>query len=324
MRRLPLCFVPLLALLAACSRGESRPRAWGAPRLASDDACPQVIGRYLLDESPVPWVLALRFVPLDDPAREPESFAIADQTDRSLLITVRYTDGSDETRTLRRGSEYGGDYRCEDGWVRLGDGQVAGRWDDQLRLRDEAPKRRSLRFAPAPDGAIIARLDGLWFEGFQPYAPGSGDGIPLPWTIRRAHAWSRTEAFSDAALTRQRQLGSPTEQARRTALARAQLDPVYLENEALENPPPTASQVSAQARIRRTVAEGVQVAAVSPRDSGWHVSVNARDSVVVARFVSLLVESGDVLEARHESIYRGTSPEGTLATVVYVRLKASR
>lgn len=62
---------------------------------------PQLIGRYLIDEAPVPWSLALRFVPLEDDEREPESFAVVDQTDSSMLISVRDTDGTDEKHTIR-------------------------------------------------------------------------------------------------------------------------------------------------------------------------------------------------------------------------------
>jgi hypothetical protein len=321
MRRLlALPVLSLVALVAACSDGESRPKAWGEPRLADDEACPQVIGRYVVDDTPVPWTLALRHVPLADSLREPESFAIADQTADSLLVTIRYRDGGGASHTLRRGTAYDGDFYCADGWVRLDGRGVSSRWDESILVNGKAPKRRWLRFAPARDGAIIARLDGVWFEGFQPYAPGSGDGIPLPWTWKRTHAWSRTEPYSAAALARQRRLRTPAEQGRREALARTTPDRVFLEHEALENPAPPPSQALARQRLRGMLTDGVQVVAVTPRDDGWQVSVTAPDTVAVARFVSRLVERSDVLEARHESLYRSVTPDGLWGTVVFVRL----
>lgn len=237
--------VAALCLLAACSAGEARPRAWGAPRLAEGDGCPLLIGRYLVDETPLAAALALRHVSPGAEERTPVSFAVVDQGDSTLTVSVRYTAGDDAAGQLRRGGTWAGDYFCDDGWLQLRlDGGPTG-WDAYARPGDHTAKRRTLRLAPAPDGALIARLDAHWFEGFQPYAPGSGDGIPLPWTWTSAHAWLRTEAYSEAALARQRARGPGTIEARIAAEEAGvteadRRDPVWRENDARENPPPDA------------------------------------------------------------------------------------
>lgn len=72
---------------------------------------------------------------------------------------------------------------------------------------------------------------------------GSGDGIPLPWTWQSAHAWLRTEAFSDAALARLQARGPAAgESAPDANDAGAETsrdvasDPVWQANHALEYP----------------------------------------------------------------------------------------
>ena len=313
-----------LLLLLGCDRGADRPRDWGEPQLAEAGHCPDLVGRYLTDESPVPWMLALRRIPAELPAEAAESFAVLAQRDSSMQVSVRFADGQEYETTLRRGDSQGGDYFCEDGWLRFRLDGGPSRWDSLVRPAGHTAKRRELRVAPAPDGALLARLDGVWFEGVQLYAPSGGDGAPIPWTWRRAHVWLRTERYSAAGLARRRRLGTPEAQARRAARERAQQDPIYQENQALEDPPPPASQASAQARIREAVPEGMRVLVVAPRDSGWHVSVVARDPVQLTEFLSRLAQRDDVAAVWHDALVRTLQPDGTTSTAVYVRLEPDR
>jgi hypothetical protein len=183
-------------------------------------------------------------------------------------------------------------------------------------------KRRTLRIAPTAEGALIARLDAHWFEGFQPYSPGSGDGIPLPWTWKRAHVWLRTEPFSEAALARlsAREAGTAEEPATTDGW---QQDPVYLANQALENPPPTAGLEAAEARIRQAAPRGMHMLVVVPRDSGWHVSVAVQDDAQLMLFLSNLGQQEDVEQVQHDVLVRGRTSDGAMSTAVYVRF-ASR
>jgi hypothetical protein len=183
-------------------------------------------------------MLALRRIPAERSVEAAERFAVLAQRDSSMQVSVRFADGQEYETTLWRCDSQGFHHCCEDGWLRFRLDGGPSRWDSLVRPAGHTAKRRALRVASAPDDALLARLDGVWFEGVQLYAPSGADGAPIPWTWRRAHVWLRTERYSAAGLARRRRLGTPEAQARRAARARAQQDPIHQANEALENPPP--------------------------------------------------------------------------------------
>jgi hypothetical protein len=294
-------FPCLHVALMALRRGLDA-EAWNAPTVAG------------------PW--RVRDVARGQGDRTPVSFAVVDQADSTVSVTVRYDDGEDAAATLRRGGDWAGDYFCDDGWfaLRLDGGQ--SRWDEYARPDGHTAKRRTLRIAPAPDGALIARLDAHWFEGFQPYAPGSGDGIPLPWTWTSAHAWLRTEAFSEAALARLRARGPGARLADATSEAgeaeEAAEAPVSRENEALENPPPSRETRAIERRVRALVLPGVRVLAVAPRDSGWHVSVAYTERSSMVRFLLRLQESLPARSVWQDPLVRGRTEAGEDTGALFV------
>jgi hypothetical protein len=211
-----------------------------------------LIGRYLVDDSPIPFHLAVRHVRGGE-GRTPVSFAVDDQADSMLTVSVRYEEGEDGQAILRRGNRWAGDYYCDDGWFMVSMDGGSSRWPNLVRPGGHPPKRGSLRIAPGTEGALIGKLVGHWFEGFQPYAPGSGDGIPLPWTWKSAHAWLRTEPFSPATLARLRARQATAGEAQRAApetgaSAGAGVsdvianDPVWQANHALEQGLPATGQ----------------------------------------------------------------------------------
>jgi hypothetical protein len=318
-------------LLLACSSGEERPDAWGDLRLADGDACPTLIGRYLVDDGPAAFLLGVRHLPDRVEPRVPVSFAVEAQDDSTLTVSVRDVEGEDSRTTMRRGSEWGGSYYCEDGWLRFTLDGGRSRWDSLARPGGHVAKRRSLRLAPARDGALIARLDAHWFEGIQPYAPGSGDGIPIPWTWKRAHAWWRTEPFTEAALARRQ---AQVRAARSTppdasspdapSLDAVRADPVWQANEALEHPLPAPGQRAVAARLQALAPAGVHVLAVAPRDSGWHVSVAYADPARLTQLFRTLAEQDDMRAVQHDALVRGQTAEGMATTAVYVRLATAR
>lgn len=289
-----------------------------------------LIGRYLVDDSPIPFHLAVRHVRGGE-ERTPVSFAVEDQGDSTLTVSVRYEEGEDGQAVLRRGNEWAGDYYCDDGWFKVAMDGVSSRWPDLVRPGGHAPKRGSLRIAPGTEGALIAKLVGHWFEGFQPYSPGSGDGIPLPLTWKSAHAWLRTESFSPAALARLR--------ARRPSSIEAQIaaqeagvsvseaianDPVWQANHALEHGPPATGQREASERITAAVPSGLRILVIAPRDSGWHVSVAMTDPARLPHFLSNLAQREDVRAVQHDALTRGMTETGLETTAVYVRFAPTR
>ncbi len=301
----------LSSLLAACGESRGLPSEWGALRAASGDRCPTLIGRYVGDELPAAWALALRRL---DPGTLPEvrSFAVADQQDSSLLVTVTLASGGERRINLRRGGPWEGDYHCDEGWLVLRDGLVPDWWDDELRLGDHAPRRRTIHLAPARDGALVARLEGEWFETFSLWAE-TGAGVPLPWTWRTARWWSRVQPYREDAPPRRLRAQAG---ARRTEVAP---DPVMAADAALEQLPDAPGREDAERLVLDAMPRGMRLQSITPRDSGWHVSVALRDAVM-ASFLTQLTQDPRVAEVRHDVLVRTRLSELEEGAAVYVRL----
>ncbi|HEX4931769.1 MAG TPA: hypothetical protein VFV33_01240, partial [Gemmatimonadaceae bacterium] len=281
--------------------------------------CPDLAGRYAFAPEPVSHLLAGRFAPWDSVPRELESFTIAGSADTALHVTLGYLDGGTVEKRLVKGSEYAGDYHCGDGWLHLLSRDIPDRWDAEVKSGDFFAKRRAMRIAVGADGRLVGRLDRIDYDEFAVWCGDGCQGIALPWTFETRSTWSAAQRWEEGA-PRPSVVAQEQAEARQAAeRARLQQDPLYRENEALENGPPVAGQAEARQRVMAAVVPGMLVRAVAPRDSGWHLSLEYESNPQLVEFMERLSQSGPVAEIRHESLYRGRMPSGRWTTVVYVR-----
>jgi hypothetical protein len=317
--RLLVTVIALAPLLACGGETKGMPRAWGPLSLARDERCPNVSGRYVDSSLPIAWLLAGRHVPPDSADADWAWFELGGSADAELHVTVAYADGVEHSGRLTKGDPWNGDYHCDDGWLKIPDRWIPDRWDGELKTDDFMIRRRAMRMAPGADGALVARLDGIDYDEFTVWCGDGCKGIPLPWTFRTRSAWSVAERWREGTPSPRAKARLRDEERREAELQRARGDPVYLEEQRLENGPVAAGQDDARKRVLAALVPGMLARAVAPRDSGWHVSLEFEELWQLTDFMNRLSQSGPVAELKVLPLYRARTTNGRWIDVVYVR-----
>lgn len=307
---LPFAF--LLAIVACKSDTDGMPKAWRPLELGDDWRCPAMAGRYIYAPEPISWQLAGRHVPWDSVPAELEYFAIAGSADTALHVTVGYVDGRTHETRLQKGTPYARDYHCEDGWLHVRAGEISDRFDGEVAGLGFFARAHAMRIARGKDGTLVARLDRTDYEEFVVWCGDGCKGFPLPWTFETRSTWSRAEPWAEGA-------PRPSVVAKQREEARLKRDPVYLENQRLENGEPVAGQAEARKRVMAALVPGMLVRAVAPRDSGWHLSLEFEEMPQLVTFMERLTQSGPVAEVKVLPLYRAKTTNGHWIDVVYVR-----
>lgn len=316
--------VGVLAVAAACSRGERLPREWGPLALGEGEECPQVAGRYFDSSEPIAHMLAARFVQVDDPNADWDSFELSQPTADAFTVVVRFADGEERQGRARRGTgPYAGDFYCADGWLQVGDRYMPTKWDAEVRAAGFFPRRRALRIAPGKDGALVARLDLTSYDDFPIWCGDGCRGIPLPWTWETRSSWSAARRWDPDSPSPRAAARVRAEAARRADLAKAKEDPVYREEQALENGPVVAGEGEMRKRGLAALLPGMLLRGVAPRDSGWQLSLEFEELSQLHEFMVRLSQSGPVAEIKVAPLYRARTTTGRWTDVVYVRYETS-
>ncbi len=331
MRRLPLrvpglrwlsSAIPVLTSLAllACSRGADRlPDGWAPLALGKGTHCPVMTGRYLYADQPVGYELVGRHVPWDSIPAELDYFEIAGSADTALHLTVGYVDGRQHQQRLVNGTASSGDYRCEDGWLHTRADLLSDRYDAEVTTDGFYPKRRTIRIGRARDGALVALLERTDYDEFAVWCGDGCKGIPLPLTFTTRSTWSKAVPWK-AGEPRPNVVASAFMDRRPRRDAERLLDERIAREEALlENGPVVAGQAEAQTRVNAAEVPGLRVRGVSPRDSGWHVTLDFSEPEQFEQFMQRLARSGPVAELRSVPLYRGKLFNGRWTDVVYLR-----
>lgn len=309
----------LVALaLAACSAQRGVPKAFGPIVLGKGDRCPSIAGRYAYTGDPGAFHLAARhgITREDLPV---EFFAVVGDADTALHLRIGRADGSVVERRLQRGARpYGGDYWCDDGWLRLG-GDISARWDSAVNVNGFYARRHAMYLATGREGALVTKLEHTDYDEFTVWCGDGCKGIPLPWTFRTRTTWHRAEAWPEGAPRPAAIAETMAAERRAQELARAKNDPVYLENERLEQGEPAAGSADARRRVEAVLPKAIRLLAVAPRDSGWSLSIEYDDDAQLPGFLVDLQQSGPVVEIRRDKLVRGITPEGRKTGAVYVR-----
>lgn len=311
--RFLLLLTPCVLALVACN-GDTKgmPKGWGPVQRGEDWRCPALEGRYVYSAEPIGWQLAGRHVPWDSVPAELEYFEVAGSADTALHVTVGYLDGRTHDRRLQKGTPYAHDYHCEDGWLHINAGAISDRFDAEVASEGFYAKRHAMRIARSKSGALVSRLDRIDYEEFYVWCGDGCKGFPLPWTFETRSTWSRTERWRE---------GTPRPSVARRQREEAQLkaDPVYQENQRLENGEPVAGQPEARKRATDALVPGVWLRAVAPRDSGWHLSLEFEELPQLVQYMESLSHSGPVAELKILPLYRAKTTNGHWIDVVYVR-----
>lgn len=307
-----LLFTAAVALAACNGDSKGIPKGWGPVQLGKDTLCPPIEGRYVYAVEPIGWQLAGRHVPWDSVPAELEYFAVAGLADSALHVTVGYVDGRTHEQRLQKGTPYSRDYFCEDGWLHIRSGEIANTFDAEVASREFYAKRHAMRIARSKRGALVSRLDRIDYDEFYVWCGDGCKGFPLPWTFETRSTWSQAERWI-AGTPR------PSVVRREREEARLKADPVYQENQRLENGEPVAGQPEARRRATESLVPGVWIRAVAPRDSGWHLSLEFEELPQLAHFMEKLSHSGPVAELKVLPLYRAKTTNGHWIDVVYVR-----
>lgn len=309
----------VVLVLAACDRDtRDMPRDFGPLTLGKDWRCPAIAGRYAYGGEPASWYLAGRFREYGD-STPIEFFTLDGTADTALHIGIGLLDGRVITKVLRKGTQYAGDYYCEDGWLRLQPGALSDRFDAEVASEGFFPRRRELLLATGRESALVARYDRTDYEELTVWCGDGCRGIPLPWTFETRSTWSRTEVWAEGAPRPSVVAAAREAERRRAEQERLKQDPVYQAEQALEQGPPVAGQADAKRRAIASLLPGMLVLAVAPRDSGWHISLEYEREDQILPYMDRLQQSGPVTAIQHDKLYRGRTPTGRLTTVVWVR-----
>lgn len=302
-----------VALLAACNDdSKGMPAEWRPLELAKDTLCPRLQGRYVYALEPIGWQLAGRHVPWDSVPAELEYFAIAGVADSTLHVTVGYVDGRTHEQRLQKGTRYARDYYCEDGWLHIRSGEISHRFDADVASPGFYALAHAMRIARSKRGALVARLDRIDYDELTVWCGDGCKGIPLPWTFETRSTWSAAERWREGT-------PRPSVVRRQREAARLKADPVYQENQRLENGERVAGQGEAHKRATAALVPGMLVRAVAPRDSGWHLSLEFEELSQLAQYMERLSQSGPVAELKVLPLYRAKTTNGHWIDVVYVR-----
>lgn len=308
-----LLLTTVVVALVACNGDSKRmPKDWGPVELGKDTLCPPIQGRYVYAPGPIEWQLAGRHVPWDSVPAELEYFAVAGTADTALHVTVGYVDGRAHEQRLQKGTRYARDYFCEDGWLQIRSGEISNQFDAEVASPEFYAKTHAMRIARSTSGALVARLDRIDYDEFYVWCGDGCKGFPLPWTFETRSTWSRVERWTEGT-------PRPSVVRRQREQARLKADPVYQENQRLENGEPVAGQPEARRRATESLVPGVWIRAVAPRDSGWHLSLEFEELPQLVRYMEKLSHSGPVAELKVLPLYRAKTTNGHWIDVVYVR-----
>lgn len=310
-----------LAALCACGDSQDMPRGWPRVIVASDSGCPDVAGRYFDSSEPISRMLAPQLVPFDSVEADRAYFELEGDPRQGLRVTVVHRDSVRLSGRLTKGSEYSGDYYCANGWLMVGDGRLPNSWDDSVRTDDFRVRRRNLRIAPNTDGALVARLDFTDYDEFTVWCGDGCRGFPLPWTFDTRSIWSKAEPFDPdlpppVAVKRQRD-----RESQEAALARAQDDPVWQQEQLLENGPPDPTKDLVRRRALTSLIPGMLLRGVAARGDGWQLSLEFDELYQLGQFMERLSGSGPVAEINIAPLYRARTTTGRWTDVVYVRFE---
>lgn len=211
-RMIPVCAAVVMAVVAsACNRSsQTMPREFGPLVLGSTASCPVVSGRYFESEGPINDLLFLSNV-LDAPNDADRAWVeLAGMADTGVAVTVMYRDSTVRYGSLRKGDQWSGDYFCEDGWLKVSDRRIPGRWDRDITDADFQPRRRAFWLAPNADGGLVGRLQFIAFDAIDSWCPSGCEGIPIPGTFQYRDAWSLAERFDPGLPPRLRGNERPT------------------------------------------------------------------------------------------------------------------
>lgn len=311
-------------VLAACGSRDGLPREFGPLALAKGENCPAIAGRYIDSSAPVARMLAGRFIPYDSTNAEWDSFELTGSADTGFVVTVRYLDGEERTGRARKGGGYRGDYYCEDGWLQVGDRNLPHVWDDEVAPASFRANRRALRVAPGRDGALVARLDLISYDELVIWCGDGCKGIPLPFTWETRSQWSAARRWDPEAPAPHVGASARGEPRTRAAHARSRGDRISLEEQALAQGPAIDGQEEMRTRGLAALLPGMLLRGVTPRDSGWHLSLEFGELPQLDRFLVRLAQSGEVAEIHVAPLYRARSTEGRWIDVVYVRYRKER
>jgi hypothetical protein len=312
------CAALLSLAVAACSSQRGVPKAYGPLALAKGDACPDVTGRYAYTGEPGGFLLAARHgITYENLAVE--HFTVTGDADTALRLRIGRSDGSVVEKRLKRGAQpYGGDYWCEDGWLRLG-GDIGARWDSTVNDEGFHARRHAVHLATGREGALVTKLDHTDYDEFTVWCGDGCKGIPLPWTFRTRTTWHRAEAWPEGAPRPVAIAEVMASERKAQEIERARNDPLFLENDRLERGETTPASIETRRRVEAVLPKDIRLLAVAPRDSGWALSIEYDDEAQLPGFLVALQESGPVVEVRRDGLVRGITPERRKTGAVYVR-----
>lgn len=302
-------------MAAACDRpAPAVPREYGPLVLGAEGRCPDLAGRYFDSSDPMRDLLFLASVL--DAAQDADRawIELTGVADTGLAVTVVYRDSTKRYGSLRRGTPFEGDYFCEDGWLKIGDHKIPKRWDRDLTEADFYPRRRAFWVAPNADSALVGRLQFIHFESID-----VGKGIPVPGTFAYRETWSLAEKFDPdlpPPVARER------EAQRQRILAdfeRARRDPVYQENDLLENGPPDPELDTVRKRALLSLVDGVLLRGVGRKPDGFHLSLEFEEPWQLEQFMERLRGSGPVEELHIAPLSRSRTTRGLWTDVVFIR-----
>lgn len=310
-----------LALLAsACAPGTgSMPREFGRVVLADKERCPSVAGRYFDSSEPITAMLATAATNRNLAHADIAWFELTPRGDSTLLVEIMYRDSVSVRGQLQRGGAYGGDYFCENGWLKVGDHRIPQTWDRSVKSKDFFPRRHQFQVAPNRDGALVARLLFIDFDQFDVWCGDGCKGFPIPGTFEFKEQWSMAEGYDPdvpppAARRREAERQRVAEE-----YAEAKEDRVFQENELLENGPPDPELETVRRRALLSLPDGVLLRGVGRQSDGFHLSVEFEEPHQLQGFIARLSGSGPVDEIRIAPLSSGKTTKGTWTDVVYVR-----
>ncbi len=318
IRILALVFLASMAL--ACGGAtKGMPRGWPDLVLASDTHCPDVAGRYFDSSEPITFLMAKRRVAFDNVEADWAYFELAGHADSALTVTVVFRDSVERTGTMRKGTEYDGDYYCSDGWLRVAGSGGPSRWASEVRDQDFYPKRHAVRLAPNEDGALVARLDFTDYAEITVWCGDGCKGVPIPGTFDTRSVWTMAEKFDP-------DLPPPVARARQRVaeqtaadLERAKADRVWQQNDEAENGPPDPERDAVRKRALSALVPGMLLQGVGPNANGWHLSVEFDELHQLEAYMTRLNGSGPVAELRIAPLYRTRTTQGRWTDVVFIR-----
>lgn len=316
---LAMAAAPAMLMAACTGPTRSMPREYGPLVLASGDACPLVAGRYFEAEGPINDLLFLARV-MDLPEDADRAWVeLAGSADTSLHVTVTFRDSTARYGTLRRGTPWEGDYFCEDGWLKVADHRISGRWDRDITDAEFHPKRRAFWVAPNADSGLVGRLQFIAFTQVDVWCGDGCRGIPVPGTFDTKDSWFLAERYDPDLPPPVARRREAERQQVLADLERAKRDPVYQEEQLLENGPPDPELDAVRRRALISLPDGVLLRGVGRQPDGFHLSVEFGELYQLQDFMQRLEGSGPVDALRVAPHSRSRTTQGRWTDVVFIR-----